>query len=647
TTMADQDTQYQLRDIAVNFEFDKIIKKDKPVAKVQLINTSTQTVVNEITNQKGQDEIVFKDVRVINDEQNKIPYEIKIKLPEGYESTIDEFNVSIKKVEQKTVSTETPTEENPITETLTTEKPTVETNIQPTVESPSESNVTSEDKSNITNNTSTSPVTNSLSLTSVPSSAENVKTVTNAPTLSKVFTLNPLSIRTLTASSPSYRGDPSQQSIPIGTGSGFITLSGKMNPDHSFIAWQFTMIYGAPASKPIWLSNFTTSSGITLPSSVSYTVQSGGNIIRMGTIPFQTLYGGTTASLGTINNNEYVTVTIVTPVTQPNLDTYTLNFKNLVYDEIGNKYYRAGLSTTLTKVSTTPTINTVTYLDNVVTGTADPGDTVTITNASGQILGTATANASGQYTVPIVSQPVGMQLTAVAKHASNLISDPATTTVTGVFQLNLLKVDHQNKPLSNATFALSNGSITLNQTSDSSGNISFSNLRPGTYQLKETTAPTGFILDNTVHNVLIGNDGTITIDNQSISGTYKLINQPILKNVYINVIDGQDGHPLSGATYQIYNVSNQLIQSATSDQTGKITFSNLPFGNYRMVQTKAPTGYNLESNEQTVTMNGSDVTLQSPQYNMELPDTGGSGIVIFVITGSVLMLLACLIRKLN
>ena len=87
-------------------------------------------------------------------------------------------------------------------------------------------------------------------------------------------------------------------------------------------------------------------------------------------------------------------------------------------------------------------------------------------------------------------------------------------------------------PLAGAEFTLTGtgpnntGSTVLTATSDADGRMFFNNLEVGTYTLKETKAPAGYVKDNTEHTVVISaeynNDGTlktysIKIDNQDIA----------------------------------------------------------------------------------------------------------------------------------
>lgn len=53
----------------------------------------------------------------------------------------------------------------------------------------------------------------------------------------------------------------------------------------------------------------------------------------------------------------------------------------------------------------------------------------------------------------------------------------------------------------------------------------------------------------------------------------------------------EDGQPLSGATFALYNSAGQVVATATSQCNGTTVFSNIPNGEYTLVETKAPENY--------------------------------------------------------
>lgn len=661
TSVISKDIQHHYQEVPILFKYsDAVI--DKPITTVQLVNHNTQEVVSELINRSGQTSLIFEDIRVYDDSNQKIDYEIKVKAPDTYTVETNQFdvNIDLKDTGDEQTSIELPSSENPSTEEVTTESSTTEnptteppttehtTSENPTTEAPTMENLTTEMPSTET------PATEAPKIESTTTEAPLVDTsselAVNRSIIFKPSELNSMNIMTLDAVNSTYKNVPSSKLVSIATGSGYMTMQGQMSADQKSIAWKFTLDYQTLADKPVWLSKISVSNGLTLPSNVTYSFTNGGKVYRSGTLPIETTSPPTLVSspfinLGRVYNKDLVSVTFITPVTIPNLNNYTLNIGNLVYDEIGIKYSRDGISNTVTRVSTIPTINTVSYLDNVVTGMAAPGETVTIKNSSGIILGSAVADSTGTYRVTITPQAVGTMLSATAKGPDTIQSDPVTTVVTGVFTFNIKKINQQGIPLQGATIKLTGNGQSYEMTTSATGDISFNNLKPGTYSLSEITAPSGYILDSAVHTVTIDNNGNIQVDGVTITGAYQFINKPIVRNIQVSVYDAVSNSPLQGATYQLYDDKNNLLQTVTSDSAGKVQFTNLPYGTYRIVQTKALPGYQLSTATQTVTINNGDVSIISPQYKVMLPDTGGIGSLLFIITGSLLISISLIIRR--
>ncbi|WP_254256282.1 SpaA isopeptide-forming pilin-related protein [Macrococcoides canis] len=663
TSVISKDIQHHYQEVPISFKYsDTVI--DRPITTVQLVNHDTQEVVSELINRSGQNSLIFENIRVYDDDNQKIDYEIKVKAPDTYTVETKQFdvNIDLKDTEDgdEQTSIELPSSENPATEEVTTETPTTE---NPTTEPPTTKHTTSENPTTeaptTENKTTEMPSTEApaseaptieLATTESPLVDTSSEPAVNRSIIFKPSELNSMNIMTLDAVSSTYKNVPSSKLVTIATGSGYMTMQGQMSADQKSITWKFTLDYQTAADKPVWLSKISVSNGLTLPSNVTYSFTNGGKVYRSGTLPIETTAPPTLVSspfinLGRVYNKDLVTITFVTPVTIPNLNNYTLSIGNLVYDEIGYKYSRDGISNAVTRVSTTPTINTVSYLDRVVTGMASPGETVTIKNSSGTILGSAVADSTGTYRVTITPQAVGTILSATAKGSDTVQSDPVTTVVTGVFTFNLQKINQQGIPLQGATIKLTGNGQTYEMTSTATGDISFNNLKPGTYSLTEITAPSGYILDSAVHTVIIDNNGNIQVDGATITGAYQFVNKPIVRNIQVNVYDAVSNSPLQGATYQLFDDKNNLLQTVTSDSAGKVQFTNLPYGTYKIVQTKTLPGYQLSTATQTVTINNGDVSVISPQYKVMLPDTGGIGSLLFIISGSLLISISLIIRR--
>ena len=123
---------------------------------------------------------------------------------------------------------------------------------------------------------------------------------------------------------------------------------------------------------------------------------------------------------------------------------------------------------------------------------------------------------------------------------------------------------------------------------DAGGNFSFQNLTPGTYTLAEVV-PDGYqqtlppppgtmtvtvSAGNTVSNVLFGNQLIpVTVPNGSISGfVYYDFNK--------NKVQDPSEAGLPDVTMNLFDLSNHLVATTTTDANGLFTFSNVPAGDY-------------------------------------------------------------------
>jgi len=149
-------------------------------------------------------------------------------------------------------------------------------------------------------------------------------------------------------------------------------------------------------------------------------------------------------------------------------------------------------------------------------------------------------------------------------------------------------------------------SITETKTTGLNGTLTFRNIPAGTYQLKETGWNPDWLNDQTVHEAMIGLDGTITIDGNEYTGDPLIITDArrIHKDFSFEKRDLiRHEKPVSNAQYRLSGTSlygNETVLYAPSDETGTVLFKDLEPGTYIIHETDAPQGYLKDDSEYTL-----------------------------------------------
>lgn len=212
-----------------------------------------------------------------------------------------------------------------------------------------------------------------------------------------------------------------------------------------------------------------------------------------------------------------------------------------------------------------------------------------------------------------------------------------TNKTSGKFSIN--KIDEAKKGLAGATFTLSKRTTVAadhqvqgdfipvsKETTAGRTTLTFDNLKPGVYDLKETKAPNAYVLDPKTYVVVVQNSGKTTIvdeanfkeadypmaDNTSQFDypTKEIANEPN-KIVFTKIGDG--GKSLTGAEFELRK-GNEKVQTAKSDTAGLVTFTKLLPGTYEVWETKvAEDIYNLPQEAVATFEVKADGTFSEPQ----------------------------------
>ena len=182
---------------------------------------------------------------------------------------------------------------------------------------------------------------------------------------------------------------------------------------------------------------------------------------------------------------------------------------------------------------------------------------------------------------------------AYTSNNSQVVEPERVGVVVNIYKVELEKIDKTTKEkLSGAVFELQDSKGKVLQsglTTDNTGKLSIANLAPGKYQLVETQAPEGYQIDKTPIK--------FEIDKNTNTKVISLIAENKLTpgGVILEKIDGQSGKVLSGAVFELQDSKGKVLQSGlTTDNAGKLSITDLAPGKYQLVETQAPTGYELD-----------------------------------------------------
>ncbi|EMU9687874.1 collagen binding domain-containing protein, partial [Listeria innocua] len=217
------------------------------------------------------------------------------------------------------------------------------------------------------------------------------------------------------------------------------------------------------------------------------------------------------------------------------------------------------------------------------------------TNASGEI--EVADLAPGDYKFVETKAPTGYELDATPVTFTIEFNQATAVKVTKenvakTGSVVLTKLDSKSKSnLAGAEFELQTKlgvSLKDKVVTEANGQLQIDNLAPGDYQLVETKAPTGYELDATPVE--------FTIEfNQKDAVQVTKTNKMSTGSVVLTKTDGQTKVPLADATFKLVDADNNVTENLTTDASGKLEITNLAPGDYQLIETKAPKGYELDT----------------------------------------------------
>ncbi|KRL66343.1 MSCRAMM family protein [Companilactobacillus versmoldensis] len=137
-----------------------------------------------------------------------------------------------------------------------------------------------------------------------------------------------------------------------------------------------------------------------------------------------------------------------------------------------------------------------------------------------------------------------------------------------------------------------------NLVTDNNGQIVVKGLDPGDYAFVETGCPVGFQPNsNTEYPFTISPGQTAPIQVSAVDTPDEPAPEPVDDgDLAFFKVDSDTKSPLSGAVYNLLDDQGNVITSGlTTDESGLLALTGLSAGNYQLVETKAPEGYDLDA----------------------------------------------------
>ena len=344
-----------------------------------------------------------------------------------------------------------------------------------------------------------------------------------------------------------------------------------------------------------------------------------------GFTPTTNLFGGTyyvketVAPLGYNLNSEIQTVSIpagevrnVAVTNTPILASLTIQKTSSNPVTIGNSNY--SLSGAEFQVCTDGDCNNV--VETVTTGSDGYTSAVSL--------------PGGTYYVKETVAPLGYNLNSEIQTVSipaGEVRNVAVTNTPILASLTIQKTSSNPVTIGNSNYSLSGAefqvctdgdcnNVVETVTTGSDGYTSAVSLPGGTYYVKETVAPQGYLASTTVSDAII-----LALEQ---SFTYEISNQPQKGGVKVRKVDadtnnslGQGDASLDGTVFGIYDINNtQIMTIPYSGGTATTGAGDLLLGDYYVQETEAGEGYNLSEQkiDFSVTENGVVVDLTDTPF---------------------------------
>ncbi|MBS4750456.1 LPXTG cell wall anchor domain-containing protein [Carnobacteriaceae bacterium zg-ZUI78] len=222
----------------------------------------------------------------------------------------------------------------------------------------------------------------------------------------------------------------------------------------------------------------------------------------------------------------------------------------------------------------------------------------------------------GAYTLKEITAPTGYLKTedtqeVVIDTNEQVIEKTVRNTVKKA-DVVLTKTDADtNSPLEGVTFELRQGDkvVGTSKTTDAKGKVRFEQIPYGDYTLVETQTLENYVLDSTPIEVQVRENG-VTIDKTMTNVKKKA-------DIVLTKTDADTKEVLAGVTFELRQGDTVIGTPKVTDETGRVRFEHIPYGNYTLVETRTLENYVLNSTPIEVQVRENGETIEKTMTNVK------------------------------